>query len=93
MIASEAFHAVPLNKSYGRFPKNNQFESFTLDAEKDLAEMLTDKKFLYSNSTKTVPEKPEKLEHVITSYSIHYTKLYDIIFHQSMVLQIGNTGE
>jgi len=64
MIASEAFHAVPLNKSYGRFPKNNQFESFTLDAEKDLAEMLTDKKFLYSNSTKTVPEKPEKLEQI-----------------------------
>ncbi|WP_298365787.1 cellulase family glycosylhydrolase [uncultured Lutibacter sp.] len=64
MIASEVFHSVPLNKSYGRFPKNNKFESFKLSYEDNLAEMLTNKKFLYSNSTKTTPKNPSALEKI-----------------------------
>ncbi|MRT93007.1 membrane or secreted protein [Ancylomarina sp. 16SWW S1-10-2] len=64
LIASEAFHAIPLGKSYGRYPKNNNFESFHLSYKNDLAEMLTDKKFLYSNTTLSVPPKAEDLMEV-----------------------------
>ena len=31
---------------------------------------------------------PEKYSHVITSYSIHYTKLYDTIFGNVLLLQV-----
>ncbi|QBG46342.1 membrane or secreted protein [Verrucomicrobia bacterium S94] len=64
LIASEAFHAVPRNRSYGRYPQNNRFEAFRLSYPDDLAELVTDKKFLYSNDTETEPPKPELLEKV-----------------------------
>jgi hypothetical protein len=63
-IASEVFHRVPLGKNYGRFPDNTNFDVFRLGYEDDQAEMVTDKKFLYANSTLTSPPNPGQLEHV-----------------------------
>ncbi|WP_111708884.1 glycoside hydrolase 5 family protein [Lutibacter citreus] len=64
MIASEVFHKVALNKSFGRFPDNNEFDDFSLSYENDLTEMNSDKKFLYSNSTETLPKSVKKLEKI-----------------------------
>lgn len=52
-IAGEVFHQVPRYKSYGRYPANTTFEGFRVSYEEDLAELVTDKKFFYTNSTST----------------------------------------
>lgn len=64
MIASEAFHRIPLGKSYGHYPDNMTFDVFRVSYEDDLAEMVTDKKLLYTNHTGTSPPRPERLEQV-----------------------------
>ncbi|MDZ8117208.1 hypothetical protein [Pontiella agarivorans] len=64
LIAAEAFHAVPRNRGYGRYPHNNRFEAFRLSYPDDLAELVTEKKFLYSNDTETEPPTPALLEKV-----------------------------
>ena len=64
MVAKEAFHHVPLGKSYGRYPDNNTFDVFRVSYEENLAEMVSDEKFIYSNATKSSPPKPEKLMQV-----------------------------
>lgn len=64
MIASEVFHKVALNKSFGRFPDNNKFDDFSLSYEKDLAEMNSDKRFLHTNSTQMLPKSLKKLEKI-----------------------------
>ncbi len=61
-LASEVFHNVPLYKRYGRYPDNATFDSFHVSYENDLAEMATDKKFIYTNNTTTKPLRPESLE-------------------------------
>jgi hypothetical protein len=66
-IASEVFHQVPMNKSYGGYPANTTFESFRVRYEDDLAEMVTEKAFYHTNHTKTSPTSPEKLEHIAGS--------------------------
>ncbi len=63
-IASEVFHRIPRYKDYGTYPQNATFESFSVNYEKDLAEMITDKKFIYTNNTETVPLKAEALEEI-----------------------------
>ncbi len=63
-LASEVFHNVSLYKSYGRYPDNATFDSFHVSYENDLAEMVTDKKFIYTNNTTTKPTKPEALESI-----------------------------
>lgn len=64
MIASEVFHKVPMYKSFGRFPENNSFDDFRVDYENDLAEMVGETKFIYTNNTASVPPSPQKLEQV-----------------------------
>ncbi|HDS06146.1 MAG TPA: membrane or secreted protein, partial [Bacteroides sp.] len=64
MIASEVFHRIPLRKSFGRYPDNVEFDVFRISYEEDLAEMVTDEKFLHSNSTTTSPPDPLRLEQV-----------------------------
>lgn len=63
-IASEAFHELPLNKSFGSYPDNTRFGSFRVSYEEDLAEMVTADKFLYTNNTKTSPPSPAQLKTV-----------------------------
>lgn len=64
MIASEVFHTVPMYKSFGRYPDNNSFDDFRVDYENDLAEMVSEKKFIYTNNTTSIPPLPQKLEQV-----------------------------
>ena len=63
-IASEVFHSMPMYKSYGRFPENNQFNGVRLSPKEDLVEMVTTTKFLYSNNTKTNPKNLHSLENI-----------------------------
>jgi len=63
-IASEVFHKIPMYKSFGRYPDNNSFDDFRVDYENDLAEMVTEKKFIYTNNTTSVPPFPRMLEEV-----------------------------
>lgn len=63
-IASEVFHKIPLYKSFGRYPGNNRFDDFRVDYEQDLAEMVNEKKFIYTNTTHSLPPAPQKLEEI-----------------------------
>jgi len=63
-IASEVFHTVPMYKDYGSYPRNASFDGFQVSYEKDLAEMVTEKKFIYTNHTTHAPTSAAKLEQV-----------------------------
>lgn len=63
-IAGEAFRRSPLGHDYGAYPKNTTFAGVHLDYVRDLAELVTDTEYFYSNSTNTEPANREKLEHV-----------------------------
>ena len=65
LIASEAFHALPRLQDYGPYPGSCRFGAGRVSYEEDLSEWVTERDFLYSNSTQTVPPKPELLERVI----------------------------
>lgn len=64
MIASEVFHRIPLYQDYGSYPQNTSFGDFSVSYEKDLAEMVGETKFIYTNETKSVPPHPERLDMV-----------------------------
>lgn len=61
MIASKAFHYLPLKKSYGDFPYNNVFENFRVYYNENLSELNSSKEFIYSNSTSSLPINPDSL--------------------------------
>lgn len=63
-IASAAFHRVPLHQDYGEYPRNTSFAGVRVDYEDDLAELVTDTDFFYTNRTHTQPPHPAALEHV-----------------------------
>src|SRR5688572_4448964 len=62
MICAEIFRTIPLYKDYGTYPDNAVFGPFRVNYEKDLAEMVTDKKFIYTNHTTTKIPSPATLE-------------------------------
>ncbi|MEP6646155.1 MAG: cellulase family glycosylhydrolase [Saprospiraceae bacterium] len=76
MICGEIFRTMPLYKDYGTYPANTSFGPFRVSYEEKLAEMVTDKKFIYTNNTNSKPPAPEKLE-LIAGYGnsplIQYT--------------------
>lgn len=55
MICAEIFRKIPLYSAYGFYPDNTSFGPFRVSYEEDLAEMVTDEKFIYTNHTKTKP--------------------------------------
>lgn len=63
-IASEVFHTIPMSKSNGNYPANTRFGPFSVSYENDLAEMITEKKFIYTNNTGSVPPAVDKLESI-----------------------------
>jgi len=67
MLASEVFHRIPMYKSFGRYPDNTSFDAFRVDYEKDLAEMITEKQFIYTNNTSSQIPAADKLEQVAGS--------------------------
>ena len=61
MIASEVFHQLPLYYEAEDYPGNNHFGNFRVSYEKDLAELISENKFIYSNNTSGVPPDNKKL--------------------------------
>lgn len=55
MISSEVFHRIPMNKNFGTYPENLEFDGFKVNYEKDLAELNSAEKFIYTNSNSTKP--------------------------------------
>ena len=62
MISGEIFRSIPLYSDYGVYPDNKSFGPFRISNEDNLAEMVTDEKFIYTNNTSSKPTHPEKLE-------------------------------
>ncbi|HZV70625.1 MAG TPA: cellulase family glycosylhydrolase [Saprospiraceae bacterium] len=62
MICAEIFRTIPLYKDFGVYPDNSSFGPFRVSYQDNLAEMVTDEKFIYTNHTNTKPPAPEKLE-------------------------------
>lgn len=63
-VAGEAFRRIPLRKDYGRYPQDTSFAGVRISYENDLAELVTEKEFYYSNTTTSRPPQVEKLEHI-----------------------------
>jgi hypothetical protein len=64
MIASRVFQRVARNHSFGTYPEDTLFDVFRLSYALDLSEMNSEREFYYSNTTETLPKKPEALEHI-----------------------------
>ena len=60
-LAGEVFHRVPVYKDFGAYPENTQSDGFRVSYEEDLAELLTEQKFIYTNTTKSIPPSPTRL--------------------------------
>jgi hypothetical protein len=63
-IAGEAFHRIPLYKDYGAYPADNNFANVRVSYREDLAELVTDEKYFYTNRTTTPPPAPDRLAHI-----------------------------
>ncbi len=64
MISGEIFHELPMNEDLGGYPDNLNFGNFSISYEKDLAEMNSAEKFLYTNSTESQPKNLKKLKQI-----------------------------
>ncbi|HEY1764709.1 MAG TPA: hypothetical protein VGF85_07275, partial [Opitutaceae bacterium] len=63
-VAAEAFRRIPLFKSFGAYPADTSFEGVHVSYSDDLAELVTDTKFFYTNPTSAPPSAPASLEEV-----------------------------
>ena len=64
MIAGYAFRELPLYKSFGNYPFNNQFGNFRVSYEEDLSVANSDTCFYYSNNTTDLPKNAQTLKHI-----------------------------
>ncbi|HEY0110722.1 MAG TPA: cellulase family glycosylhydrolase, partial [Fibrella sp.] len=64
MLASAVFHRVPMYKKYGTFPVDTVFDAFRVSYQQDLAELVTDTRFIYTNTTNASLPAPDKLEQI-----------------------------
>jgi len=65
MIASEVFHQIPMNKDFGTYPGNLEFDDFKVDYETDLAELNSAEKFIYTNTTSAKPRSVKTLVQIV----------------------------
>jgi len=63
-IASEIFRQVPRYADLGKYPDNLRFGNFRLDHEQDLAEMVTNERFIHTNNTNSAPDNPALLREI-----------------------------
>ncbi len=63
-ISSEVFHRIPRYADYGNYPENVDFGDFRLSYEKDLAEMLSEDTYIYTNHTARPIDRPEQLKSI-----------------------------
>ncbi|WP_051205206.1 cellulase family glycosylhydrolase [Salinimicrobium xinjiangense] len=64
MISGEIFRNLPMNKDLGAYPANLNFGNFSISYEKDLAEMNSAEKLIYTNTTETRPKDQKKLKQI-----------------------------
>ena len=64
MICSEVFHQIPMYKNFGKYPDNTSFDNFKVNYENDLAELNTESKFIYTNTTNTKPVNTNELNQI-----------------------------
>ncbi len=64
LIASKAFHQIPMYKNFGSYPADTLFGDFLVSHSRNLSEMNADTAFYYSNDTRTQPKKPAELKHI-----------------------------
>ena len=63
-IAAEVFHKIPRETKFGVYPADTLFDVFRVSHTQNLAEMVTDTKFMYTNNTMTIPPEPSKLTEI-----------------------------
>ncbi len=63
-IASEIFHRIPLYEKHGGYPSDTLFGPFRISSSEDLAEMITNESFIYTNHTSSQPTHPEQLKQI-----------------------------
>ncbi len=64
LIASKAFHRLPLYKKYGDFPEDTLFDVFKVSYSNQNSEMNSPEEFYYSNSSISAPKDISRLQHV-----------------------------
>lgn len=63
-IAAEVFRRVPRGITFGELPGAAIFPPFRCSDAEDLSEMAAEDAFIYSNTTRTQPPAPDRLERV-----------------------------
>jgi len=63
-IAGEIFHKIPREKEFDRFPADTIFDVFRVSHALDLAEMVSDEKFMHTNTTQSIPPNMAKLKEI-----------------------------
>lgn len=63
-IAGEVFHKIPREMKFGAFPSDTVFDVFRVSHSENLAEMVTGEKFMYTNTTRTMPPQTSKLKEI-----------------------------
>jgi len=53
-----------MNKDFGTYPENLEFDGFKVDYEKDLAELNSAEKFIYTNTTSSNPKSVKTLTQI-----------------------------
>lgn len=64
MIAAEAAREIPRGADFGSYPENTRFGHTRIDYASDLSEYNSPEKFLYTNSTTTLPENSSSLRQI-----------------------------
>ncbi|NJB71948.1 hypothetical protein GGR42_002410 [Saonia flava] len=76
MISSEVFHEIPMYSNFGTYPLNLTFDNFSVSYSKDLAQYNSPEKFIYTNSTISLPANERKLK-TIAGYGNSSVVKYD----------------
>jgi hypothetical protein len=63
-IAGEVFRKVPRETHFDYYPADTLFDVFHVNHPQNLAEMVDVKKFMYTNTTGSLPPAPDKLEEI-----------------------------
>jgi len=64
IIAAEAMHRLPRQRSYGPYPENTRFGDFHVSYDGDLGELVARDALLYAGSTRAAPPDPVALRRI-----------------------------
>lgn len=63
-IAGEVFRKIPRETHFNRYPADTLFDAFHVNHPQNLAEMVDEEKFMYTNTTTTLPPDPDRLKEI-----------------------------